>query len=151
MEIGLMTDLTSIGTLFAFVLVAGGVLMLPKLTGETNSTGKFKLPYINGRFIIPILFLILVVAWNERIVTSLQNLHNLQEVLFLIFILVALMMTVLTALKQFSIIPVLGVLSCSYLLIEIPALSWLYFFGWMAFGLTIYFSYGYWKSRLASS
>jgi basic amino acid/polyamine antiporter, APA family len=151
MEIGLMTDLTSIGTLFAFVLVAGGVLMLPKLTGETNSTGKFKLPYINGRFIIPILFLVLVVAWNERIVTSLQNLHSLQEVLFLIFILVAFVMTVLTALKQFSIIPVLGVLSCSYLLIEIPALSWLYFFGWMAFGLTIYFSYGYWKSRLSSS
>jgi basic amino acid/polyamine antiporter, APA family len=151
MEIGLMTDLTSIGTLFAFVLVAGGVLMLPKLTGETNSSGKFKLPYINGRFIIPVLFLILVVAWNERIVTSLQNLHSLQEVLFLIFILIAFVMTVLTAVKQFSIIPVLGVLSCSYLLIEIPALSWLYFFGWMAFGLTIYFSYGYWKSRLASS
>jgi basic amino acid/polyamine antiporter, APA family len=148
MEIGLMTDLTSIGTLFAFVLVAGGVLMLPKVTGEANSTGKFKLPYINGRFIIPAMFIIMTVAWHERIATSLHNLHSLQEVLFLLFVLVAFVMTILTTLKQFSIIPVLGVLSCSYLLIEIPALSWMYFFGWMAFGLVIYFSYGYWKSRL---
>ena len=34
----LMTDLTSIGTLFAFVLVCGGVLYLPKLV---RSPGKF--------------------------------------------------------------------------------------------------------------
>src|SRR5687768_10461275 len=62
MEIGLMTDLTSIGTLFAFVLVSGGVLMLPKvvnLKGETHD-GKFKLPYINGRFIIPVFYLVFV-------------------------------------------------------------------------------------------
>ncbi len=31
MQSSRMTDLTSIGTLFAFVLVSGGVLLLPKL------------------------------------------------------------------------------------------------------------------------
>jgi APA family basic amino acid/polyamine antiporter len=48
-------------------------------------------------------------------------------------------------------IPVLGMLCCLYLMIEIPARSWLVFFGWMAFGLIVYFCYGYWKSKLAKS
>ena len=47
----LMTDLTSIGTLFAFVLVCGGVLYLPKLV---KVPGKFSIPYLNGKYIIPI-------------------------------------------------------------------------------------------------
>ncbi|MFM7852163.1 MAG: amino acid transporter, partial [Flammeovirgaceae bacterium] len=51
---GLVTDLTSIGTLFAFVLVSAGVLYLPKVKPER---GKFTLPYINGQWIIPVLFL----------------------------------------------------------------------------------------------
>jgi len=36
-----------------------------------------------------------------------------------------------------------------YLMIEIPARSWLVFFGWMVFGLFFYFLYGRWKSKLA--
>jgi hypothetical protein len=35
-----------------------------------------------------------------------------------------------------------------YLMIEIPAKSWLVFFGWMAAGLMVYFLYGNRKSRL---
>jgi amino acid transporter len=49
-------DFTSIGTLFAFVLVCGGVLMLPMQKPEEGAEvtrGKFRLPYINGRFILP--------------------------------------------------------------------------------------------------
>jgi len=42
-------------------------------------------------------------------------------------------------------------LCCLYLMIEIPARSWIVFFGWMGFGLVIYFSYGYWKSKLSAS
>jgi basic amino acid/polyamine antiporter, APA family len=34
-------------------------------------------------------------------------------------------------------------------MIEIPAISWLWFFIWMAIGLTIYFLYGRKRSRLA--
>jgi APA family basic amino acid/polyamine antiporter len=37
---------------------------------------------------------------------------------------------------------------CLYLMIEIPTNSWIVFFGWMGFGLVIYFMYGYWKSKL---
>jgi len=153
MESALMTDLTSIGTLFAFVLVAGGVLMLPKQTGERDvSQGKFQLPYINGRVVVPVLYAIFIFAFKGRIKDAFQNMgrENLQEVLFIVFLLVATVLTVLSISKKLSLIPILGVLFCSYLLIEIPAISWLWFFAWMAIGLTIYFLYGYRKSKLAT-
>ena len=150
----LMTDLTSIGTLFAFVLVSGGVLMLPRianLKGDANPTGKFRLPYINGKFIVPILFIIFLFFVRGKISNSLLNISHegLQGILFLMFIALGTVLSILTFLKNFSIIPIMGVLFCSYLLIEIPEQSWIYFFIWIAFGLTIYFSYGYWKSKLA--
>lgn len=150
MQSSLMTDLTSIGTLFAFVLVSGGVLMLPQLSGEKR-TG-FRLPYINGQFIVPVMYLVFVYFVRGRILEYTGNLGtpvaNLQEVLFLVYILLAAILSVLTYVKRFSLIPVLGVLFCAYLLIEIPAISWEYFFVWMAIGLAIYFLYGYRKSKL---
>ena len=51
----LVTDLTSIGTLFAFVLVAAGVLLLPRISKQP---GRFSLPYINGQFIVPALVIL---------------------------------------------------------------------------------------------
>lgn len=65
-------DFTSIGTLFAFVLVCGGVLMLPMQKpeeGAEKTKGKFRLPYINGKFIIPavmIAALVLVFTVNKE-------------------------------------------------------------------------------------
>lgn len=148
----LMTDLTSIGTLFAFVIVSAGVLMLPRLSDSERQSG-FKLPYINGKFIIPALCIIFLYLFWSRITTGLTHLtdKNLQEILFLIFVALTITMTILTFLKNYNIIPVLGVLFCAYLLIEIPAISWMWFFAWMAIGLSVYFSYGYWKSKLVKS
>jgi amino acid transporter len=45
-------DFTSIATLFAFVLVCGGVLLIPR---KEKAAGKFNLPYINSRFLFPAL------------------------------------------------------------------------------------------------
>lgn len=155
MEIGLMTDLTSIGTLFAFVLVSGGVLMLPQISNLKGDAapGSFRLPYINGKFIIPLLYILYVYFERDRITDGVMSIghEGLQEILFLIFLALFTVLTVLTFLRKYSIIPILGVLFCSYLLIEIPALSWEYFFGWMAFGLVIYFGYGYWRSKLGTN
>lgn len=146
----LMTDLTSIGTLFAFVLVSGGVLLLPFREKEA---GKFQLPYINGKWIVPALFLVFLYFSRTRIADAFGNLaeESYQEYLFIIFLLLAAWMTTYTFIRNYSLIPVLGVLCCLYLMIEIPAKSWMVFFGWMAIGLSIYFIYGYRKSKLANT
>lgn len=152
----LMTDLTSIGTLFAFVLVSGGVLMLPRLASRepgTPRTGKFRLPYINGKWIVPALFLIYAYFVRGEISNSLLHIGDvgLQGMLFLIFIALGTVLSLLTFVRNLSLIPIMGVLFCSYLLIEIPAVSWIYFMFWLAGGLAVYFSYGFWKSRLRGS
>ena len=146
MQSNFMTNMTSIGTLFAFVLVSGGVLLLPRIAKEP---GKFRLPYINGRVIVPILFALFIYLFRTRISTIFEVERTAEVVLFMIFLVLASILTVLTVIKKFSLIPILGVLFCAYLMIEIPADSWGYFFLWMALGLTIYFVYGYRKSKLA--
>ena len=147
MDSGLMTQLTSIGTLFAFVLVSGGVLMLPQLSRQGRG---FRLPYVNGRYIVSALYVLFVWLFRTRIGDDLRQLNasGLQEILFLTFTLLAGVLALATAIKKYSVIPVLGVLFCAYLLIEIPAIAWKWFFGWMAIGLLVYFAYGYRKSRL---
>ncbi|MEU3370236.1 amino acid permease [Streptomyces sp. NPDC006711] len=46
-------------------------------------------------------------------------------------------------------IPVLGFLTCAYLMWNLDGVTWEYFGGWMAAGLVIYFGYGRRRSRLA--
>ncbi|MFZ4428424.1 MAG: amino acid permease [Saprospiraceae bacterium] len=144
----LVTDLTSIGTLFAFFLVCGGVLLLPRIE---KAPGKFNLPYINGKFIVPILVAGFIYLSHGRILAAFSNIGNeaYQEILFLVFLALSIGMATMSFLRSFSLIPVLGLLSCAYLMIEIPAKSWLVFFGWMAVGLSIYFLYSFRNSRLA--
>jgi amino acid transporter len=145
----LMTDLTSIGTLFAFALVSGGVLLLPFRKKES---GKFQLPYVNSKWIMPAFYIVFVFFTFDRLQNAFVHIsdESYQEVLFIVFILLAGIMTVLSFLRNYSLIPVLGVICCLYLMIEIPAKSWLVFFGWMTLGLTIYYFYGFKKSRLAA-
>lgn len=149
MQSSRMTDLTSIGTLFAFVLVAGGVLFLPK--EEPDVKRSFRLPYINGQYLIPALFILFLYLFGDRILLLLGDLKNirLQQLLFLIYVVLAFSLSLGSFLRKLSFIPVMGVLSCSYLLIEIPAISWIWFFCWMGLGLSIYFLYGFRNSKLA--
>jgi amino acid transporter len=146
----LMTDLTSIGTLFAFVLVCGGVLLLPRIKKEP---GKFNLPYINGKWIVPALVVVFLLLLKQRLGDALANIENegYQEILFLVFVAISILMGILSFLRNYSLIPILGMLCCLYLMIEIPAKSWTVFFIWMALGLAVYFLYGYRRSKLASS
>jgi APA family basic amino acid/polyamine antiporter len=45
-------------------------------------------------------------------------------------------------------IPVLGILSCFYLMAGLPKDTWIRLLGWIALGLIIYFAYGIRKSKL---
>lgn len=146
-ESGLVTDLTSIGTLFAFVLVSGGVLLLPPVPKEK---GKFRLPYFNGKFVIPALVALFIYLNRVRISDAFANISHegYQEILLLVYLLLAVILSVLTFIRNYSFIPIMGVLSCAYLMIEIPPVSWLWFFVWMGLGLLIYFFYGYRNSKL---
>jgi amino acid transporter len=149
MSISRMTDLTSIGTLFAFVLVCFGVLVLPKLS-EGTKRQAFRLPYINGQFIIPILAAIFIYFGKDRIVAALSatNAESYQEILYLVFVFILLIVAIFSFIRKFSVIPIVGAMCCLYLMIEIPPISWLWFFIWMIIGLVLYSIYGRKHSKL---
>ena len=149
MSISRMTDLTSIGTLFAFVLVCFGVLVLPKISPDIKAKA-FRLPYINGQFIIPALATIFIYFSKERIIAAFAQSGNesYQEILFLVFIFILIIVAIFSFIKKYSIIPIIGAMCCLYLMIEIPPVSWLWFFIWMAIGLVFYVSYGRKHSKL---
>ena len=151
MSISRMTDLTSIGTLFAFVLVCFGVLVLPKISPNVKAKA-FRLPYINGQFIIPILAAIFIYLSKARIQAAFSEAGNegYQEILFLVFIFILIIVSIFSFIRKYSIIPIIGAMCCLYLMIEIPPVSWLWFFIWMAIGLIFYASYGRKHSKLNS-
>ena len=147
-----VTDLTSIGTLFAFVLVCGGILLLPKEEINAENKNRFRIPYYNAKYIIPVLLIIGIFTFWE----SILNLFNYNgnwndykdQVPYFLFILASLIMAFLSFTKNLSLIPVLGLLSCLYLMTELGYTNWLRFLIWLSIGLVIYFSYGYHKSQL---
>ncbi len=49
-----VTDLTSIGTLFAFTLVSGGILLLDKDKLNQTQKNRFRVPVISGRYFLPL-------------------------------------------------------------------------------------------------
>ncbi|WP_426668454.1 amino acid permease [Mucilaginibacter sp. McL0603] len=141
----IVTDLTSIGTLFAFVLVCGGVLLLPR---EAAQAGRFRLPYINSKWIIPVIFIAGMYFFRNdilRLFTS-ENAH--ENFPFFIFIILSAVLTVLAFIKNLSLIPVLGLLSCFYLMTELGYTNWIRFLVWLIIGLVIYFTYSYKHSVL---
>ena len=46
-------------------------------------------------------------------------------------------------------VPVLGIFFCAYLMLSLPALTWIRFFVWMVVGFAIYLGYGRFHSRIA--
>jgi amino acid transporter len=157
-----VTDLTSIGTLFAFVLVCGGVLILDQTDPQIER--RFKTPYINSKFIVPVVF-VLAWAWfiwrrpadlsallsatdpAEPSVTGWEVIkHKLPMYGYLIL---SFLLVIQCFRKSLSLIPVLGVLTCGYLMTQLGWKNWMWFSIWLVIGLVLYFFYGYSHSRLA--
>jgi amino acid transporter len=158
LDSALVTDLCSIGTLFAFILVCGGILLLQNRTDLPEP--KFKVPYLNGQFIVPIallcVFAYLFLSQSPEIhrwVSSTFSFgngfsdwkHNIPTWAFFIL---AIYIAIYSFLRKYSLIPVLGLLSCSYLLSTLGYTNWVRFVVWLLIGLVIYFAYGYWNSKL---
>lgn len=145
-------DFTSIGTIFAFVLVCGGVLMLPP---KEKIKGRFHLPYINGKFLFPLIFiggLVFFYFYQPEFFHNLTNINDPNECEFrlaiIIFIIANLVLCGLAIVKNLSLIPLIGLSSCLYLLTGMSHENWFWFGLWFAVGLVIYFLYGYKNSRL---
>jgi basic amino acid/polyamine antiporter, APA family len=156
-----VTDLTSIGTLFAFVLVSGGVLLINR---GGRQPGKF-VPYINSRYIVPAMY---IGAWLIFIIFYPDMLRNYfsftdtvegqtvsgwevfkHEIPMLIYIVASGALAVLCFVKRLSLIPVMGLLTCGYLMTELGIQNWIRFLIWLIVGLILYFLYGYRHSKLA--
>lgn len=224
LNLTLVTDLCSIGTLFAFVLVCAGVLVLQNKPDIPR--GKFKTPYVNSKFIMPILLLIGVVyafVYNKKatmdfvtnetqinssaaIITSLtkeettkvydylvgldaknattdtpdleQILNQYQEdeakyaevvkglpvadalkyesgfslfkhkIPMWIFLLSLIGLTAWAYRANLSLIPLLGLICCLYMMAELSVWNWIYFGVWLLLGLVIYFGFSQKNSKL---
>lgn len=147
LNLDVVIALTSIGTLFAFVLVCGGVLILEQQSNRPES--KFKVPYFNGKYIVPLVLLLAMVLVYWKVPGYYRNLFRKEGLPMLVFFTVAIVVAIYTFLKNFSLIPVLGLLSCFYLMAQESHTNWYRFLIWLVIGLVIYFTYGRWNSRLA--
>ena len=221
LNLTMVTDLCSIGTLFAFVLVCGGVLMLQN---KDIPRGKFKTPYLNAKYIMPILFCgSIALLWQysnesfrafvfntpkqieqnefipslapneidivkgtvlksdsigfvkqyndlELYVTKIDEAQYTKllsetpisvvkkttsgwslfkhKLPFWFFLITSLVLSVLAFQKNLSLIPILGVLSCLYLMSQIELKNWIGFAIWLVIGLVIYLGYGIKNSKL---
>jgi APA family basic amino acid/polyamine antiporter len=223
MNLTIVTDLCSIGTLFAFVLVCAGVLVLQNKPDIQR--GKFKIPYANSKYIVPIAFLAAIVfslnvyraettafLFNKpkvydpvSFITSLdetelatikneikanqiklpQTGENNDAELYLsglsaeqyeqfmsdsqlsaekkydsgfslfkhkipmwIFLFICVVITYYCITKNLSLIPVLGLISCLYMMCELGISNWIGFGIWLMIGLVVYFLYGFQHSKL---
>ena len=222
LNLTMVTDLCSIGTLFAFVLVCAGVLVLQNK--KDIPRGKFKTPYVNAKYIFPLLLLVAAyISFTnfrqesidflqnspqpktpDELVTSLsatdisvvqqwlqtrpevdvqqkdveaqltalaQNPSVYDQVLqqmpvdkkhtyatgwslfqhkipMWIFIIVLLGLVVWTWKANLSLIPLLGLVCCLYMMAELSVWNWFYFGIWLLIGLVIYFGYSRKHSKL---
>ncbi len=152
-------DFTSIGTLFAFVLVCGGVLMLSPQSEaeliERQSKGKFRIPYVNSKFIFPAIVILGTILTINFVPNFFSNILDFSEgkmatnLPMLVFLIVCLVMTFLSFTKNLSLIPLLGLVSCCYLLTGMAVSNWMWFGVWLLIGLVFYFIYGYKNSKLS--
>lgn len=144
-----VVDLCSIGTLFAFVMVCGGVLMLDK---DKSIKRSFKVPYIDSKYIMPGLFLVFlyfITIYNRTWFNNYANpIIDWDHTPMFLFIVVFIVISVAAWMHRLSLIPILGILSCLYLMAQIHVKNWVGFLVWLAAGLIIYFGYGYRRSKL---
>lgn len=158
MNLSEVTDLSVIGTLFAFTIVCAGVLVKDK---EFAGQQRY-VPYLSSQWIAPILYVLVMAAiiyFNGDAVikfftdfTPAKDETNLSAYLhkipYFVFIVFSLIMAALCFVKRLSLIPVLGIMFCTYLMTELGWTNWFRFGIWLLIGLGVYFLYSYKHSKL---
>lgn len=131
-----MVDLTNIGTLFAFILVCAGIIIL-RVKDPTRHR-PFRVPSgWTWTVLMYTLFAVgMLLAWKYGWL-SLQSALITLAVTAIVF-----------AVSRKFIFPILGIIGCLYLVYYLPPTSWLRFTAWLNFGFVIYFAYGSVRSRL---
>jgi basic amino acid/polyamine antiporter, APA family len=152
-------DLTSIGTLFAFILVSGGILILNPLGIRSNSDKGFIVPYFNSRFfLIPIIMLTVVIIYFSNRTGSISTQYGGKSLFELMtssniipysfFSLGSILIGIYAIRYNWSLIPVLALITNLYLMSELGITNWLRFGIWLVVGLILYFSFGFKNSKL---
>lgn len=143
-----VTDLTSIGTLFAFLVVCSGVLVVD------DSRARFKVPYANGRYFFPpfvvgLLYYAIINKESHGIFDAAGHFHG-DMIIFYLYCIAMVLLAVAAIKNSLSLIPLLGIMFCGYLMVELGYTNWLRFGIWLLVGLCIYIFYGYKNSALRS-
>ena len=140
-------DFTSIATLSAFVLVCGGVLLIPR---REKQAGGFNMPYINGQFIFPLIVVGALIGVSFLSKTYFSDIFNFDftgntdyvsgkksfmdvatpNLSLIIFWLSAIALAIFSFIKKYSLIPLMGLITCMYLLTGMTKANWLWFLAW---------------------
>lgn len=144
LDMKFVVDLTSVGTFFAFITVCSGILYLDHK--GYSKKAKFKVPYVNGKYIIGSLFMVAIVIFFSQ--TDFVSIIEHRPLIF-IFWMAWLGLSIAAYKLNFSLLPVLGILINLYLMTELGWSNWFMFLIWLAIGMVIYFMYGHRKSKLA--
>ncbi|WBA41268.1 amino acid permease [Hymenobacter canadensis] len=154
LNMDLVIDLTSIGTLFAFALVCGGILVIDP---HGKSDARFKVPYIDGQYLVPLVLLVgtvLLFVYNGAGIEEFRKAlssgyeEGRHYIPMLVFFVASLLLAWYSFRRHLSLLPTLGLLTNLYLMTQLGINNWLLFFGWLIIGLALYFNYGYKHSKL---
>ncbi len=148
-----LVDLTSVGTFFAFILVCAGVLYMDY--SGLSAKSKFKVPYINGKYLVGgglLVAIVILFSYAQDTMQEWKSLSVLEIIehkrLVIIFWLTWLGLSIYSFKMNFSLLPVIGILINLYLMTELGASNWIIFLVWLVIGLAVYFMYGYKHSKL---
>jgi len=142
-----VTDLSSIGTLFAFAAVCGGVIRMESHLDKQH-TG-FKVPYFNSAIYLPLLT-VLGLLVNLYVIDGLDALIEQFmgiDMPTLLTLLLVILFNILGLVYKLSLIPVLGLIANFYLMTQLGLSNWIGFGVWLVIGLVIYFFYGFRHSK----
>ena len=129
-------DLTSIGTLFAFLIVCAGIW----LKKDTAKKESFTVPYINGRYLLPLIIIPVIYLYTKTILE--ESNFSLQQIPLYACIVAIIIAIVYSSITKRSLIPGVGVCLNLLLLSTMHHENWIRFVVWLVIGLSVYFFYG---------